>query len=69
MFVEFKLKGFKDFKDVFEMYWKSVYLVNNFLFVVNDIYIGYYNSIFVKIEVWFGLMNWCFGIFRELEIG
>lgn len=60
---------FNDFKDVFEMYWKSVYLVNNFLFVVNDIYIGYYNSIFVKIEVWFGLMNWCFGIFKELEIG
>lgn len=42
--VESKLKGFKDFKDASEMHWKSVYSVNNFLFVANDIYTGHYNS-------------------------
>lgn len=58
MSVESKLKGFKDFKDASEMHWKSVYSVNNFLFVANDIYTGHYNSTPVKTEAWFGPMNW-----------
>lgn len=60
---------FKDFKDASEMHWKSVYSVNNFLFVANDIYTGHYNSTPVKTEAWFGPMNWCSGTLKELEIG
>lgn len=69
MSVESKLKGCKDFKDASEMHWKSVYSVNNFLFVANDIYTGHYNSTPVKTEAWFGPMNWCSGTLKELEIG
>lgn len=69
MSVESKLKGFKDFKDASEMHWKSVYSVNNFLFVANDIYTGHYNSTPVKTEAWFGPMNWCSCTLKELEIG
>lgn len=65
MSVESKLKGFKDFKDASEMHWKSVYSVNNFLFVANDIYTGHYNSTPVKTET----RNWCSGTLKELEIG